>query len=609
MKKPIIILTLIAALFSTQQVLSQNLNVTDLTTRDDLVVGDDASVAGTITAPGTAPLVLGTNGADTTITFPDGATIMWDTSEAAWVAVGDVQVSGDLTVSGIVAGVAQLEFQTVASMLNFDYSTTTDGRRVKCNGYNVANDGFFGPDVFWDATSTATADNLSVFDPIASGAGRLIRSFSGTINARYAGATGDGAADDTAYIQAVLNLNKIVYLPVGRYKITDRLVLRRSSGIIGESWSFYPDTVQTPPAWETTRVYYVGDRVTESATEYVCMVKHTAGTFATDLTAVRWEAETSVWDGTGESVIFWGGSTAASEAMLFASAEDIGIQPDSLFANSQYGIRLENFLVDGDDKIGYGIYGIRPQEWNVENVSVRGTTKHGFYLSGVFSGKYSKLAAVFNQGCGITFGRAQYDWNWTANYQVNAAVLSDFYASTNGADKAFDDATNPAWGYGIGLWLHRANALTGYTSELNDGVGIYLSPSNGPNVYRDGYVELNNYYDVSATDAVDDGRADQGWGLWIHGQSNRISSSGAITASDNTLTISSDIHFSFTASMVGETLTIEGAATGPADLTTTIASYTSATEVELTDAADLTVSGSYVLWNAKSGISSIYQIG
>ena len=96
----------------------------------------------------------------------------------------------NITVSGAISGSAELEFDTVVQMKAFDFSQVADGSRVKCNGYHVANDGFFGPDVFWNATSTATGNGLSVFDPDISGAGRLIRSFATPISVKWGGARG-----------------------------------------------------------------------------------------------------------------------------------------------------------------------------------------------------------------------------------------------------------------------------------------------------------------------------------------------------------------------------------------------------------------------------------
>lgn len=67
---------------------------------------------------------------------------------------------------------------------------------------------------------------------------------------------------------------------------------------------------------------------------------------------------------------------------------------------------------------------------------------------------------------------------------------------------------------------------------------------------------------------------------------------GAITSGDNTFTSAGGpAGNGFTEAYVGQSITIVGAGAAAADLTTTIASYTSATEVELTDAAATTVSG------------------
>jgi len=83
---------------------------------------------------------------------------------------------------------------------------------------------------------------------------------------------------------------------------------------------------------------------------------------------------------------------------------------------------------------------------------------------------------------------------------------------------------------------------------------------------------------------------------------------GAITASDNTF-ISATA--SFVAGDVGKTIIVAGADTSVTDgsaLTTTIATYTSATEVELTDAANDTVSGANYHYGTgtASGIEQIW---
>lgn len=46
----------------------------------------------------------------------------------------------------------------------------------------------------------------------------------------------------------------------------------------------------TPSAWVTSTVYAVGGYVLQSSINYVCLVAHTSGTFATDLAAGKWVA-------------------------------------------------------------------------------------------------------------------------------------------------------------------------------------------------------------------------------------------------------------------------------------------------------------------------------
>ncbi|MFA5322332.1 MAG: ubiquitin-activating E1 FCCH domain-containing protein, partial [Smithella sp.] len=62
---------------------------------------------------------------------------------------------------------------------------------------------------------------------------------------------------------------------------------------------FYKDfgqIVVAYTAWITTTVYSEGDLVTNSGSYYRCLVDHTAGTFATDLAALKWEATDGATD-------------------------------------------------------------------------------------------------------------------------------------------------------------------------------------------------------------------------------------------------------------------------------------------------------------------------
>ena len=297
------------------------------------------------------------------------------------------------------------------------------------------------------------------------------------VSAKDFGAVGDGVADDTLALQNALNSNQLIFLPKGNYRITSDLIIdpvvNRNAGFVGvTSISNYPDTSQ---------------------------------------------ASGPTWNGTQEVVITYDGALSSTACIIRASAEPVGTLVAQTFNNIIFGFRLESVTLNGNDKAGFGLYAIRLSEPEVQNVIVTGTNKHAFYIDQAYSGRYEKINAFKNNGCGISVGRGTFDYGWTSGNKVNAVYFSDLYAAANGADKTFNQSTNPEWGYGIGLWLHRGNVVTAYTSESNDGVGIYLSPTSFPNVILSGYSELSNSLVVNGTTAITDGRATRKWGCWFDG--------------------------------------------------------------------------------------------
>jgi hypothetical protein len=298
------------------------------------------------------------------------------------------------------------------------------------------------------------------------------------------GAVGDGVTDDTAALQAALDSNTVCHMPAGKYRTTSELIIdpvrNRNCGFISDAaWSWYPYTRQ----------------------------------------------ESITWDGTKEAIIYYDGAVDATLAVIRASAEAVGNEPASLFYNNVYGLRLENVLLDGNAKAGFGFYSVRLMGPLVNNCSVRGTTKHAWYINGNYSGHFNGISAYFNAGCGISVGRAGIDYSWTVNNLINATIFDNLHCFANGSDKAFDESSNPIWGYGVGMWLHRGNKIGHVTTEVNDGVGIYLSPSSSNNIIESGYTELNNVWASGGlgTDAVSEGRATRQWGVWFAGQAGGVS--------------------------------------------------------------------------------------
>ena len=104
-------------------------------------------------------------------------------------------------------------------------------------GYHAPYDGGSG-DFFWDNISTLAQDYGTVFISTYSSitSGRWRRVYSGPLNVRWFGATGDGITDDTLAIQraiSALDLKGTLFFPKGTYLITDMLTINGIS-LVGE---------------------------------------------------------------------------------------------------------------------------------------------------------------------------------------------------------------------------------------------------------------------------------------------------------------------------------------------------------------------------------------
>lgn len=99
-----------------------------------------------------------------------------------------------------------------------------DDEMVYIRGHTTDDDG--GQGIFrWDAASTATANNGTIIAGV-SGTGRWLRQYSGAINVRWFGATGDGTTDDVTAInnaKTALGTGGALYFPIGNYKISSEL--------------------------------------------------------------------------------------------------------------------------------------------------------------------------------------------------------------------------------------------------------------------------------------------------------------------------------------------------------------------------------------------------
>lgn len=86
--------------------------------------------------------------------------------------------------------------------------------------------------------------------------------------------------------------------------------------------------------WVTTTAYAVGDLVLQGGVVYVCMVAHTAGTFATDLAAGKWGQVTA--NATAATTSFSSTATLSAITVQGAIVElDSEIRPSQSILNRQ----------------------------------------------------------------------------------------------------------------------------------------------------------------------------------------------------------------------------------------------------------------------------------
>lgn len=246
--------------------------------------------------------------------------------------------------------------------------------------------------------------------------------------------TGLGTPDEdwTQALQALIDDGRLHRLPVGRYRITDELVIKNRRNLEGSG---------------------------------------------------------NTWNGSSfDTVIFYDGVADPNKAVIRASHTAIGVEPTSSLIN----IVLKNLVLDGNGKAGYGLYTAYVTDDSViENITAINTTQHGIRIEKGWFASYKNLVAKDNLGCGITIGRGFDGWASTSK-QVNSVYISNLRAHNNGLDQTFDKSTNKEWGYGIGLYTGYNLKLRGITSENNDGAGlVFKNPL--PNCGVDGaYFEGND---------------------------------------------------------------------------------------------------------------------
>lgn len=91
----------------------------------------------------------------------------------------------------------------------------------------------------YDSTDVVSTDNTGTI-LVSNNGRRYKRQFSGPLNVKWFGATGDGATDDFTVIQAIIdyfNGNISLYLPKGDYLVSDAIKLKSGMTIFGDGYA------------------------------------------------------------------------------------------------------------------------------------------------------------------------------------------------------------------------------------------------------------------------------------------------------------------------------------------------------------------------------------
>jgi len=138
-------------------------------------------------------------------------------------------------------------FDTIALLKAAQGGVTTN---VRVLGYYAIGDTEVR-NYYWDGSSSATDNGGTVITPDAGGTGRWLLIYDGKVNVKWFGVVGDGAIDDTAKMQIVLDYclggHEICYLPASTYLITSTLDIHDGTQIEGDTMFAFGAGFSTVP--------------------------------------------------------------------------------------------------------------------------------------------------------------------------------------------------------------------------------------------------------------------------------------------------------------------------------------------------------------------------
>jgi hypothetical protein len=262
----------------------------------------------------------------------------------------------------------------------------------------------------------------------------LANRFADVVNVLDFGAIGDGIADDTAAIQAAIDVQKgPVFLPNGIYLVSSEIVIKDGTGIIGEN-----------PFWKRRTGY--------------------------------------VYSGDKNTVIKYVGAGGLNSCVIRASKKAVGVQgtdfspPDT---DDLINIQLQNFHIDSNNIAEYGCYIYRAGNCGnvIDKITCEKSKKANHVHLGCYAAKFGVFGAYQSEDHGVVCGWDIFSWNTVE--ATNFAYSAQFLTANNGTSGTYpaDDVSNSGGKFSVG---RGSNVII--TSEGNNGRACILSQYNMANV-------------------------------------------------------------------------------------------------------------------------------
>jgi hypothetical protein len=312
-----------------------------------------------------------------------------------------------------------------------------------------------GVDVVWGRTGDGVVSRLTADVDY-----RLDMSGTRWVNVRLFGAVGDGAADDTAALQAAINSvpadGGTVYVPTGRYRVSDVVHLRSNLVVVGDGDG--PSLIQQVGAGKDL---FAGVGLNKVTLEKVYLVGTGAGA------------------GSGVNLTKGGNDAVPYVCMRDVTVESFGVD----------GVAVENPIVSSFDRVlcqsngryGFNLYG--------QSGAAAGTSSAltACYGNGNVSAGFRLLNVVYATvfGCAADHNQIGYLIDTCQGVNVNGS----------GAEGNSVAGVRVTGGYGValvGLWEYDNRGIGVHVTGNANTVTVIGATDNTPNASATNFVKVDS---------------------------------------------------------------------------------------------------------------------